>query len=153
MLEVRITKSADVIKGLRVRANGYVELYVREGTHTDRKGNTMSMTDLASAMTYGSADYPARPFLTDGVRERAAEIIKILKESMVWRFRGLTADVQYEYAANDIAREVRDFVRSGEYYGHVAPNAAYTIEQKGSDTPLVDTGSLVDHIEGRYVRT
>ena len=41
---------------------------------------------------------------------------------------------------------VQRFVRSGYYKANV-PNSRHTVEFKGSDTPLIDGGDLVNSLE------
>lgn len=154
MLKLLVSKGRNITRGLQMNSKGYIRVFVREGMHINpRTGEVNSMVELAKAATFGTATTPPRPFLVDSLRELSKEIDKIVKSSMVWRFKGLTADVQYEFAANDIAHAIRQFIKSGEYYKATQPNASYTIAQKGSDIPLVDSGQLVEHIEAEYVRT
>ena len=149
-----VTKGRDVSRGLQLNSKGYIQVFVRDGTHVNpRTGETMSMVELAQALYYGTQYTPPRHFLEDAMREREARISALVKQSMVWRFQGLKATVQYEYAANDVAEEVRKFLREGSYYKANEPNSPVTIKEKGSDIPLIDTGQLVAHIEAEYVRT
>lgn len=113
----------------------------------------MSMVELAQALYYGTDHMPPRHFFEDAMREREAKISALIRQSMVWRFQGLKAEVQFEYAANAVAEEIRDFLRDGTYYKANEPNAPMTIKEKGGDIPLIDSGQLVASIEGEYVRT
>lgn len=152
MVSVRVHRGRDVAKGLQLNSKGYIRVYVIDGVHVSpRNGSTMSMVELAKAMAFGTAKNPPRDFINDAVREKLEEINKVVKSSLVWRFKGLTAEVQYGFAANEIAIIVRDFIRQGTYYKATQPNSAKTIEEKGSDIPLLDSGQLVNHIGAEYV--
>lgn len=150
----KVIKGTSLYKGIQLNRKGHIVVKVREGVHTHWKtGEAMNMLALAEILHFGAYKIPARPFLEDSVREQWAEISKAIKSSMILRFRGLSADVQYEFAANDITYLVRSFLRDGDYYRGVAPNAARTEEEKGHDTPLLDSGQLIDHIEAVYVKS
>jgi len=154
MLIVKHIKGRDVSRGLKINIKGYIRVFVKEGIHTHpRSGETMSMVELARAMHFGTATSPARPFLDDALRERWDRISALVKSSMVWRFKGLTAEVQYSFAANDVAEEVRNFIKEGSYYKSMVPNSKRTIEEKGGDTPLIDSEQLVNSIRAEYVKT
>lgn len=156
MLSIGVTykKGTSLLRGIRLNSKGFISIGVRGGVHlSPRTGEAMSMTELADMLQFGGADTPPRPFIDDAMRERSEEIAEAVKSSMVLRFKGLTADVQYDFAANDVAYIVRKFVQDGDYYSKNVPNSPATIEAKGSEIPLIDTGQLVQHIEARYVRT
>lgn len=150
----KVIKGTSLYKGIRLNSKGHIVVKVREGVHTDpRTGESMSMTELASIQHFGADGVPARPFLEDSVREQWAEISKAIKSSMILRFKGLSAEVQYEFAANDVTYLVRSFLRDGDYYRNTVPNTPKTIETKGNDTPLLDSGQLIESIEAVYVKS
>lgn len=152
MVVVRVNKGKDLATGLKLNSKGYIRVFVREGVHINPDtGEQKSTVEIAKALHFGTADMPARPFLDDAVRMQWKKIKRAVLSSLVWRFKGLTAEVQYEFAANDVANIVRQFIQEGVYYKAVAPNAPFTIQNKGSDTPLIHTGQLLEHIEGEYV--
>jgi len=152
MLKVMLSKGRDVTRGLQLNSKGYIRIFVADGVHVNlRTGEHTDIVEMAKGLHFGTAKVPPRPFLDDAIRENWEEVSKLIIGSMVWRFRGLKADVQFAFAANDVAHVVRQFITDGSYYKGVAPNAPSTIENKGSDTPLLDSGQLVDHIQGEYV--
>lgn len=153
MIKIGIRKGRDVTKGIQLNAKSYVRIYVADGVHTDPKtGERTDMVEMAKALHFGTRKIPPRPFLDDAIRENWPEVRKAITSSMVWRFKGLKADVQFSFAANEIAYIVRQFITDGTYYKSHMPNAVSTIDRKGSDIPLVDSGQLVDHIVGEYVK-
>ena len=153
MIKIRLSKGRDVTKGIQVSSKGYVRVFVEDGVHTDPKtGARVDMVELAKANHFGTARIPARPFLDDAIRENWPDVKKAITSSMVWRFKGLKADVQFAFAANEIVHIVRQFILDGTYYRSVAPNAQTTIDNKQGDIPLLHTGQLVDHIVGEYVQ-
>lgn len=152
MVSLRVRKGKDVARGLQLSSKGYIRVYVAEGMHiSPRNGSMMSMVELAKAMAFGTDKNPPRDFISDAIREEFEEVSNIIKSSLVWRFKGLKAEIQYDFAANEIITLVRDFIRKGEYYRANTPNSQLTIDEKGSDVPLIDSGQLVNHIEAEYV--
>lgn len=82
---------------------------------------------------------PPRPFITDFVDKHEAEIrqkLVVLMQSVVKgeRTREQALDAIGAWCAGQIQQEVAD--------GVPPPNAASTVREKGSSTPLVDTGQL-----------
>lgn len=108
------------------------------GAHGKKQLGTQDgedMSELAKKLHYGADRIPARPFFDDAFKERQEEINNILKsetgkEKPNWNKVGVQA-----------VACVREFIESDFYKEHV-PNAAQTIELKGSDHPLIDTGQL-----------
>lgn len=154
MVSIRVKKGRDVTRGLQLNSTGHIRVYVADGVHINpRTGETMSMQELAKAQAFGTANNPPRNFINDALRENLEEVNRIVKSSLVGRFKGLTAEIQYQFAANEIAHLVRNFIRQGTYYKATMPNSPKTIHEKGSDIPLIDSGQLVNHIEAEYVST
>lgn len=107
---------------------------------SQKAGEDRETADLAAELHYGSAKTPARPFLNEGLEKNKKELLEILnkqlqKEVPNWHLVGTLA-----------VAKVREFVRS-DYYKTTVPNAPYTIEQKGSDTPLIDGSDLIESMQ------
>jgi len=149
----KIVKGTALYKGITLNRKGFIRVKVRDGVHiSPRTGESMPMSEVAKLQHFGGEGIPARPFLEDAVREQWGEISKAIKSSMILRFKGLSASAQYEFAANDVTYFVRRFLLDGTYYRAVVPNSPTTIENKGGDTPLLDTGQLINSIEAEYVQ-
>lgn len=152
MIKVGVNFGRRVSEGIKLNKKHAIRIYVREATHTDpRSGETASLIDIAKKLIHGAKNMPARDFLVDSIRENRVEVLDIIKGSMVWRFQGLTADMQYELATQPILYVIKSWLQDGTYYRANAPNAPFTIATKDGDVPLLDSGQLIDNIEAEYV--
>lgn len=113
-------------------------------TSVDKKtgeSKTEETAELAKRLSFGDATTPARPFLNDGIESK--------KETLMAEFKEQASKVQNGEKANwdkigtMAVGAVQEFVR-GDYYRSNIPNAQKTVELKGSDTPLIDTASMLN---------
>lgn len=121
----------------------------KEGKYKGYNGEDVSdikpidMAELAKALHFGTATIPARPFLEDGVRSKQKE----LTEAMAGEVQKLKEGGQANW--NKIGTMavggIVDLI-SSDYYKTRIPNSKKTIDYKGSDKPLVDTGELKNSI-------
>ena len=153
MLFTEVKWGRDLEQGLVHNSNGYLRVYVKEGVHIDRKGNTMGMVELANALYFGTANSPPRPFFEDFIEDVEEEIVQIIKDSMVLRFQGVKGEMQYDQAARRISLLFNEWVKDSGYYEQNVPNTDFTIELKMSETPLIDTGMFLENIDCEYVST
>lgn len=119
------------------------------GVHEDAPmhqtdGDAVPMAQVAALNNYGNphnklngrpAPVPARPFLIPGVESAQQDIKDSVIESIQ---NGATLDQTLNaigaFAAGGVQQYMTDLKEP--------PNSAYTIEQKGSSNPLIDTGAL-----------
>lgn len=113
----------------------------KNGNLITRGGNAAGMETaaLAKKLHYGDGSIPARPFLDDAIAKSADELRDAMKQEAAkekpnWHKIGAMA-----------LGKVQEFVR-GDYYRTNVPNAPETIDQKGSDTPLIDGGDLLNSL-------
>lgn len=99
--------------------------------------------ELAKELSYGSARTPARPFLEEGIRSKEKEIRKALEEETQKVLDGKQAN--WEKVGTMAVGAIQEFVRS-DHYKTTIPNSKKTIEYKGSDTPLIDGGDLINAV-------
>ena len=152
MLRTKLIKSPNISRGFRINGKHYIRIYIREGVHVNpRTGEIDSTVEIAKKLIFGAENMPARSFLVDSLRENEAEIVDIVRGSMAWRFQGMTAYMQYSSAVGNILAVIKAWLKSGSYYKETAPNAPFTIAQKGHDIPLLDSGALIDAVDGEYV--
>jgi len=96
---------------------------------------------LAMMQHFGTANIPARPFLTDGIRQNLGKIKAAMKEEAQKIAKGGKAN--WSKVGTMAVGAIQEFVRS-DYYKGKKPNSKKTIEYKGSDTPLIDTAEMVN---------
>ena len=86
----------------------------------------------------GTVNAPPRPFIRQTVDNNEAKIQSKMKSSVNKLANGATADTVLNelgvFAKGLLQKEIKD----GDY----VPNAPSTVEKKGSDRPLIDTGLL-----------
>lgn len=102
---------------------------------------------LAKWLHDGTATIAARPYLLQGMRAGSREILKAIKahfQAVVQGKDGLDRIGAVAVAA------VQEFVR-GDFYKANLPNAPTTIRRKGSDTPLIDIGFLINSLTFKKV--
>lgn len=126
--------------------------------HKSETGETVPMAKLAAIHEYGaviSADksitgkaitIPERSFMRSTMHEKKSEISKRLQKIIVKVLdpqnpispqKGLATLAQY------ISQQMKAKIRSG-----ISPGLSqWTIDRKGSSTPLIDTGQLINSIE------
>lgn len=115
----------------------------------DLEGNTpdkvkpIDIDKLAIMLHFGTADIPARPFLTDGIRQNLDKIKKDLRVQAQKLAEGKKAD--WNKVGADAAAWIKEFI-SSDYYKTRVPNSKKTIEYKGSDMPLIDGADMKNSI-------
>lgn len=104
----------------------------------DADGN-VTILDIASWQEFGTEHIPERSFLRawfDQNQERAVEVLRRLLQSVVEGKRTPDQALKLfgEWALGEIKQRIAQ--------GIPPPNAESTVRQKGSSTPLIDTGQL-----------
>lgn len=102
---------------------------------------TEETAELAKRLSYGDAKTPPRPFLEDGIESQEESLTAELKAQAAKVQNGEKAN--WDKVGTMAVGAIQDFVR-GDYYRSNAPNAEKTIEDKGSDTPLIDTAAMLN---------
>jgi hypothetical protein len=144
MVEIKIGGKADVQKIHRLVQQDEILVGYPDGVqHPDSK---MQNIDLARALHHGTAHIPSRPFLYQAIFSVRGELQKLIRETFAKRVkenREPSGRFSPEGIGAFLVGAVQRFVRS-DYYKNTAPNAPATIARKGSDTPLIDTGFMVN---------
>ena len=106
----------------------------------------MQMSELARKLHFGDSVIPARPFLYDSIISVRNDLNRRIRE-MHARSIKENREPRGEYSLEGIGAflvgAIQKFVR-GNYYKNTVPNAPMTIRIKGSDTPLIDTGQMIN---------
>lgn len=89
---------------------------------------------------------PERSFLRTGHDENADRIIKQTERALGQVIAGkMSIDDMLDLYGEQMATAIKTYMRDLSK----PPNHPYTVEQKGSSNPLVDTGALLESIEWR----
>lgn len=108
----------------------------------------IELAELAKVLTFGAHGIPARPFILEGLQSKKDELKKEIETQLDNIKNGKVAN--WNKLGNKAVAAVQEFVR-GDYYKSTVPNSDYTIKYKGSDTPLIDSGDLINSLQ--YVVT
>lgn len=118
----------------------------RKDKFTDINGNEpdqlvpIDTADLARMLHYGTADIPARPFLEEAIRQNTGKLRAAVKDEVMKIKDGKKAN--WNKVGTMAVGCVNELVRS-DYFKQRVPNSRRTQEYKGSDTPLIDSGNMI----------
>lgn len=112
-----------------------VRIGIQQG-ETSKDG--VDLVDIAMFNELGTVHIPSRPFLRDSVDANGDQINHFLQSMKKELLRGGSAE--------DVLKKIGVFqkglVQEQIVKGDFAPNSEETVQRKGSDTPLVDTGRM-----------
>lgn len=116
------------------------KLYVgfKAGEHFEENG--IDVAEVALRNEFGDDNIPSRPFMSQTYEKHDSEIIKLTKDAFA---NNDNAHDILRAIGEGIAGLMKAEIDSGEF----APNAPSTIARKGSNKPLIDTGTMRDSIE------
>lgn len=97
------------------------------------------LVDIALYNELGTDTIPSRPFLAQTVDQQGETIKQASAELIVQVVEGKMKGKQ---ALKNIGVLVKGAVQQQMVEGEFVPNAPSTIQRKGSDKPLIDTGQL-----------
>lgn len=136
------------LKGLeeRMQKDGLVLVGVPKGAGAYEDG--VNFATIMAVNNFGSADgrIPARPVLQPAVEE-GAPVYRRLAEVMLPKV--LSGDMEMRVLLEQMGSLAEGHVKQYITDLRTPPNAQSTIDKKGSDNPLIDTGALRQSI--RYV--
>lgn len=118
------------------RGNSHITIGIHEGSVQPESGD-LTMAQLGAVQHFGSEDgrIPARPWLDAGIESGTTEILDTIRSGIG---RGLPLDTVLEQVGVISVGAVQEFMTDLKD----PPNAPSTIEKKGSDNPLIDSGAL-----------
>ena len=134
-----------------------IKIFVREEPHYAKDPTTGENTTtraLAKKLSVGFVNdkglqVASRPFMKQFRAENKKRIIAILKQAKAKGFKGMKAEQQYEWAAE----QIRDLLMTFIYTGQVKPeNTQYTLDHKSGTAPLVDTMQLLYALDTEVTR-
>ena len=115
------------------------ELEVQVGFQGDDayEGGT-STAEVAAYNELGSSDTPARPFMKQSFENHEDELRAACERVNAT----ITSGGSVEQALNALGVAVKGLIQTEIVDGDFAENAPSTIKKKGSDRPLIDTGTM-----------
>ena len=128
-------------KMLQELAEKEVRIGFQHGQATEEDGT--DVCDVAAWNELGTTNMPSRPFLRMSVDENEGKINAFLQSKKKDLVRGVSA----EKVLKEIGIFQKDLIQEKITEGSFAPNAASTVRQKGSSTPLIDTGRMRQSVD------
>ncbi len=134
----RFMKELRELSGLEVRI-GY-----QRGTLSGRPDDSSraDLVDIAMWNEFGTVDIPSRPFMRDSVDKHEAAINHMLTEQKDALLHGATA----REILNTAGLFQQDLIQTEIEQGDFVANAPVTVRRKGSDKPLIDTGTMKNSV-------
>lgn len=112
------------------------------GAVSGNDGRRADLVDIALWNELGTVNIPSRPFMRDSVDKHRTGIEHVMMEQ--------EKALQEGAAAKEILETVglfmKDLIQTEIEQGNFAANAPATIRRKGSDKPLIDTGTLKNSV-------
>jgi len=120
-----------------------------------RQDDEISNAELAVIHTYGTDTLPARPFLEPALKSHKAQYAIALKALCAKAIKEAAKSGKDPNAESLLANlagrainDVKQYIKSNKVK---PPSTPETNARKGSDITLIETGQLVNSIEGRIV--
>lgn len=140
----RITRSGEGVEKLAKTKGALLKIGILSGTgeHPNADGG-QTIAEIAWWNEFGTRTIPERPFLRPGLRDNLPTYRTIIREALRAILGGKLSNEQGlgilgERAKRDVVNKITSLSSP--------PNAEATKEQKGSSSPLIDTGALRQHI-------
>lgn len=131
------TKKPDldkIKKKLEKRLNAKLQLEVgffESAKYSDGK----HVAQVAHDNEFGTSTIPPRPFFRNAIKDKSKEWLELFRDTQFKTKDMLkTLGIVGTIAKDDIATSITDLSSP--------PNAPYTVKQKGSSNPLIDTGLM-----------
>ena len=133
-MEKRLQKVLKVLTKNKLHV-GFLNNSEHNGPRTD-----MSNASLALLQEHGTDNIPARPFMTQSLGNK-----NLVKQQIDKQARRLLKDPKS--AMSNMGEDMSHLVKETMDRFSTPANAPATIAKKGSDNPLIETGSLRDSVE------
>lgn len=117
-----------------------VGVFSKGGSYSNDGGEPLSSADVALINEMGSGNIPARPFISDSFYE-SEDIVEPMLE-------GFLFEKNTKSLSRDIGKILKQMMQQRiiESSSHYQANAPTTIERKGFDHPLVETGRMLGDV-------
>lgn len=130
----RFLKAMEQIAGLEVRIGFQAGEAAHEG---------VDLCEIAAYNELGTMHIPSRPFLRDSVDNHMDEIGSHIAE---WCKKIVSGEMEAHELMTNIGMLQKGLIQEEIVKGNFEPNAPATIRKKGSDKPLIDTGTMRESV-------
>ncbi len=136
ILQVALAKYADSL-GVTVKV-GFLEGATYPATEDNSE--PLSVAQVAFWNEFGTSKIPARPFMRYTIASKSSEWVSRFAKAISY------ANGDAKTAAALVGESMTDDIKESIINWQDPPNAAYTIEQKGFNKPLIHTGHMKDSV-------
>ena len=115
------------------------DMEIQVGFQGDQKyEDGTSIAQVAAVNEFGASDIPERPFMRQSFENHEGELQAACDAAQ----RLVSSGGSAEQALQQIGEVAKGLVQDEIVNGGFAPNAESTIKKKGSEQPLIDTGTM-----------
>lgn len=115
------------------------DMEIQAGFQGDQKyEDGTSIAQVAAVNEFGASDIPERPFMRQSFENHEGELQAACDAAQ----RLVSSGGSAEQALQQIGVVAKGLVQDEIVNGGFAPNAESTIKKKGSEQPLIDTGTM-----------
>ncbi|MFG6334790.1 MAG: hypothetical protein K1W20_04865 [Lachnospiraceae bacterium] len=139
----RFMATLQELAGMEVRIG-----YQRGTLHLNDDGSRADLVDIAMWNEFGTENMPSRPFMRDSVDKHMQAINHVLLSQKDALLKGASA----KDVLNTVGLFQQDLIQTEIEQGDFVANASSTIEKKGSDKPLIDTGTMKNSVHFQIVK-
>ena len=139
------------MKELRELAELEVRIGYQRGEKAVSSDNDESRADLVDIAMWnelGTVHIPSRPFMRDSVDKHIAAINHVLTAQRDALLNGASA----REILGTVGLFQQDLIQTEIEQGDFVANADSTIKKKGSDKPLIDTGTMKNSVHYQIVK-
>ena len=132
-------KLHDALRRELSKANKEVVAGIQQGA----MNKEMQVAQYATINEFGSGRTPARPFMRQYFDGNLNRLTRFASNGVTQVSLG---NATFEQFLNAVGLEMVNGIKKSINSGNFAPNHPYTIEKKGSDKPLIDTGVMLNSV-------
>ena len=115
------------------------DMEIQVGFQGDQKyEDGTSIAQVAAINEFGASDIPERPFMRQSFENHEGELQAVCDAAQ----RLVSSGGSAEQALQQVGVVAKGLVQDEIVNGGFAPNAESTIKKKGSEQPLIDTGTM-----------
>lgn len=103
----------------------------------------LQVAEYAAWNEFGTRSIPARPFMRNYVDNNTDRLIRFMANGVTQISLGNATTMGL---LNALGLEMQNGIKRSITGGDFAPNAPYTIQKKGSNKPLIDTGIMLNSV-------
>ena len=103
----------------------------------------LQVAEYAAWNEFGTRNIPARPFMRNYVDNNTDRLIRFMANGVTQVALG---NATTSGLLNALGLEMQNGIKKSINGGDFAPNAPYTVQKKGSNKPLIDTGVMLNSV-------